>query len=305
MACPHVTICLPTLEGEHDLERLLPALAAQVGCGALELVAIDSSSTDRTQELLRAAGARLQVIPRAEFRHGGTRNLLAQLAAGEVCVFLSQDALPADPEFLSKLLAPFEDPRVAGVTARVLPHGDDDPLTARTVLAAPEAQAESERRQLDPGQSLAQLAPARRDELVRFNDVASAIRRELLLELPFPDVDFGEDSAWAALALDAGHALVFCAEARVLHAHRYGPRAAFERYRVDAAYQRTAHGVRVRPGIFSVLKGVAYEVCADVRHVAGEGRGWLHLARSPFLRGAQVLGQWFGTHGWNPGAPRL
>lgn len=304
MTCPSVTVCLPTLEGERDLERLLPALAAQVGCGAVELVAIDSSSTDRTPDLLRAAGARMQVIPRSDFRHGGTRNLLAQLATGEVCVFLSQDALPSGPDFLAELLAPFEDPEVAGVTARVLPNRYDDPLTARTVLAAPEAQLASERRQLDAGQSLAQLAPARRDQLVRFNDVASAIRREVLLELPFPDVDFGEDSAWAALALDAGHALVFCAKAEVMHAHRYGPKAAFERYRVDAAFQRTAHGVRVRPGIFSVLKGVAYEVCADVRHVTAEGRGWLHLLRSPFLRGAQVLGQWFGTRGWNPGGPK-
>ena len=90
-----------------------------------------------------AWGARVQRIERSEFRHGPTRNLLAAQARGELLVFLSQDALPDGSDFLKKLTAPFHDPRVAGSTARVLPHEDDDPLTARTVLSAPEAATES------------------------------------------------------------------------------------------------------------------------------------------------------------------
>lgn len=321
MQGPRISVCLPVLNGAADLERLLPVLAAQVGVGEIEIVAIDSSSTDASVDLLQAAGARVTVIPRSAFRHGPTRNRLAEMAAGELCVFLSQDALPADEHFLAKLTGPLQAglgaggdssgsdsaarPRISGATARVLPHPADDPLTARTVLDAPEAASKSEVRRLPAGARLADLAPEERDALVRFNDVASAIRREVLLELPFPDVPFAEDAAWAALALDAGHALAFVAEAVALHAHRYGPRTAFERYRVDAAWQRRAHGVRVRPGLVSVLRGFLFELRADVRHVSGQGAGWLHLARAPFLRGGQVLGQWFGSRGWVlPGTKR-
>ncbi len=322
MEGPRISVCLPILNGAVDLARLLPALAGQVGVGEVEVVAIDSSSTDSSVEQLEAAGARVEVIPRSAFRHGPTRNRLAGMARGEICVFLSQDALPADEHFLASLTSPLlglssdlavgspegaagSPPRISGATARVLPHPADDPLTARTVLHAPEAGSESEIRRLPAGARLADLPPEERDDLVRFNDVASAIRREVLLELPFPDVPFAEDAAWAALALDAGHALAFVAEAVVLHAHRYGPRTAFERYRVDAAWQRRAHGVRVRPGLISVLRGFLFELRADVRHVSGEGAGWLHLCRAPFLRGGQVLGQWFGSHGWVlPGTKR-
>lgn len=305
MGQPDVSVCLPILNGAPDLERLLPALASQVGAGTVEIVAIDSSSDDDSVALLEAAGARVERIPRSDFRHGPTRNQLARMARGAICVFLSQDALPGGPEFLARLVAPLEGQGVAGATARVLPHAGDDPLTARTVLDAPEASATSELRRLPAGGRLADLPPAERDALARFNDVASAIRRDVLLELPFPDVPFAEDAAWAALALDAGYALVFAAEAVALHAHRYGPRAAFERYRVDAAWQRRAHGVRVRPGIVSVVRGFLYELRADVRHVSGRKAGWLHLARAPFLRGGQVLGQWFGSRGWVlPGTKR-
>ena len=303
MAPPRVSVCLPTWNGARDLRRLLPALLAQQGVGDLEILAVDSSSTDDSVELLRAAGAKVEVRPKDEFRHGPTRNRLASMARGEVCVFLSQDALPASDDFLTLLLAPLEDGAVAGSTARVLPHPSDDPLTARTVLEAPEAQAKSMRCALEQGQVLASLPRPDREDLLRFNDVASAVRREVLAAIPFPDLPFGEDSAWAARALEEGHALVFAADAVVLHAHRYGPRTAFERYRVDAAFQRLVHGIQVRPRLVSVLRGWLFEMRADVKHVLLCRTGWLHLLRAPFLRGGQVLGQWFGTRGWNlPGS---
>ena len=51
------------------------------------------------------------------------------------------------------------------------------------------------------------------------------------------------------------------------HAHRYGPRGAFRRYRVDAVFLREFHGFAVRPSLFSTMKGIAYELREDWRHV--------------------------------------
>ena len=300
MGPPRISVCLPIWNGASDLKRLLPALQRQNGEWDLEIVAIDSSSADDSVAQLQAAGAQVVIQPQEAFRHGPTRNRLASMAQGELCVFLSQDALPAGDDFLSRLVEPLEDPAVVGATARVLPHPEDDPLTARTVLEAQEASAVHQRCELAPGTVLADLGREERAGLLRFNDVASVIRREALVALPFPDLPFGEDSAWAAKALDAGHALVFAAGAVVLHAHRYGPRSAFERYRVDAVFQRQVHGIAVRPSLFSVLRGWIFELRADVKHVSVHRRGWHHLLRAPLLRAGQVLGQWFGTRGWNP-----
>lgn len=292
MGSPRVSILLPTLDAESDLARLLPALERQRlggggdaggGASAIERVAIDSSSSDRTRELLERAGFRVERIERAQFGHGRTRNALARLAKAPLVVFLSQDALPRDDDFLARLLAPFEDERTAGVYARVLPHEDDDPLTRRSVLDAPEARD-------------VPLTHEPRDDpaSVRFNDVASALRASVLRELPFPDVAFGEDVAWARAACAAGWRVRFEPRALVLHAHRYGVRSAFERYKVDAAFHRRLDGRRIRPSLWSVLRGTGYELARDLEYVRKNG-GAAHLLRAPFLRAAQVLGQYAGS----------
>lgn len=300
MPQPTISILIPTLNAERDLERLLPALLAQRRWQECELCVIDSSSSDCTRQILRARGARVQRIERSQFRHGATRNQLVGLAKAEHCVFLSQDALPVGSDFLDELLRPLSDARVAGVTARVLPHPEDDPLTARTVLAAPEAASESKVHELPQGHATWPEDPLQRGELLRFNNVASCLRRSVLLELPFPDVPFGEDVAWAARVLSRGWRTAFAAKAVVQHAHRYTPTQAFERYRVDAVFQRRTHGLRVRPNLYSVLRGIAYEMREDLRHLSREGGMIANLWRSPALRVAQVVGQYCGSRGWNP-----
>lgn len=289
MQSPRVSILLPTWNGERDLARLLPRLAEQRIDGGFEIVAIDSDSKDKTRELLEAAGASVERIEQREFKHGATRNRAASRARGEFLVFLSQDALPRGVDFLAKLVAAFDDEKIAGVTCRILPHASDDPLTARTVLDAPEASSEP--------RTLEGVSKKRRDDDVRFNDVASAIRASVFRELPFPDVAFGEDVAWADLALARGWRVRFAPECVVFHAHRYSPRQAFERYKIDAEFQRVVHDRRVRPSLVSVLKGIAYEVRRDWSFVRRERAPWTALWRSPFLRAAQVFGQYVGSRG--------
>jgi rhamnosyltransferase len=246
----------------------------------------------------------VRTIARTDFGHGRTRNLAAGDARGELLVFLSQDAVPADRAFIARLVAAFDDPRTAGAYARVLPHDDDDPLTRRTVLDQLEASPEPRAWDLDGGGELAGLEPEVRAAELRFNNVASAIRASVLRALPFPDVPFGEDFGWAARALEAGHRIRYVPAAVVLHAHRYGPREAFQRYRTDAAFHREVHGHRVRPDLVSALRGLLYEWRADLRFLTGPG-AWQHtgpevllaLVRSPLLRGAQVAGQYAGSRG--------
>ena len=304
---PLVSVLIPTWNGEAHLARLLPALRMQALPGGLELRVTDSSSDDGTQELLRSEaqsaqwnskdlrGLRLETISRADFHHGRTRNELARQARGEFLVFLSQDALPQGEDFLQKLLLPFDDERVAGVTARVLPQPSDDPLTQRTVLADVQASSTAQVRCLEGAGSFDALDGPARLDMLRFNNVASAIRTRAFREFPFPDVDFGEDFAWAARVLNAGWKIAFEPQALVLHSHRYGPRSAFERYRVDAQFHANIHRHPLRPSLASAVRGIGYEVWADLGFVLKRGCAPWHLLRSPGLRIGQVLGQWRGS----------
>ncbi len=305
MTDPLVSIVLPTWNGAEDLRRLLPRLASQDLPGGFEIRAVDSSSTDETRDLLRAAGAHVETIPKSEFRHGRTRNLAAASARGRLLVFLSQDAEPADDDFLRLLTGAFDDERVAGATSRVLPRPEDDSLTRRTVLELPEAAEEPVLRDLDAVAGLWELSPEQRAAYLRFNNVSSAIRADVFERIPFPDVAFGEDFAWAARVLTAGWRLRYVPAARVYHAHRYGPRKAFERYRVDAAFHRQVHGYRLRPTLRSAVRGYLYEVRQDLRFLRRtRARDWLGSSlRSPVLRAAQLAGQYCGSHGLVGGPP--
>ncbi|HJM56478.1 MAG TPA: glycosyltransferase [Planctomycetota bacterium] len=304
---PRVSVLIPTWNGLDHLKRLLPALRSQILPGGVELCVTDSSSSDGTAEFLKAEsesgawtagdlrGISVRTIERERFHHGRTRNQLAESAHGEFLVFLSQDALPQGGDFLATLLQPFEDEKVAGVTARVLPDPSHDPLTRRTVLGDAQANAVGHERSLGDARSFDALSGAERLDVLRFNNVSSAIRARVFGELPFPDVDFGEDFAWAGSALRAGWKTVFMPEAVVLHSHRYGARSAFERYRQDARFHSASHGHRLRPSLLSALRGIVYEVGADALFILrGGGAPW-HLLRSPGLRTGQILGQWVGS----------
>ena len=306
MTAPSLSVVLPTWQGRADLERLLPRLLEQTLWPGTELVAIDSGSTDGSIDVLESAGARVESIDQREFRHGGTRNRAAAWAHGEILVFLSQDTVPVGVGFLERLVEPFEDERVAGVCARVLPHPDSDLLTSRTVLDLPEASSEPEVRELGDHDGLWEFDAEQRARLLRFNNVASAIRADVLRRIPFPDVAFGEDFAWAARALTAGWKLVYHPQAAVEHAHRYGPLSAYRRYRTDALFHAESHGWKLRPSLWSALRGIGFELradwaCARSRGLARHARD---LARAPLLRGAQVLGQYVGSRGSRPSRQR-
>ncbi len=130
-----VSVLIPTYQGMEFLDRLMGGLAEQDLKLDWDVYAIDSSSSDGTWEALEAWGERLPVklsrerITTVEFDHGDTRNLLAARTRGDLLVFLTQDAIPSDPSFLSKLVKNFEDPEVAAVTCRNVPRPDAHHLT--------------------------------------------------------------------------------------------------------------------------------------------------------------------------------
>ena len=112
-----ISVILPTFQAAAYWPAWLEAMQQQTL--SAELVVVDSSSTDGTADLARAAGARVAVIPQTSFDHGASRNLGASLASGEVLVFMTQDARPAHPEFLAQLVAPLAQP----MPGPVLPSG--------------------------------------------------------------------------------------------------------------------------------------------------------------------------------------
>ena len=128
MISMQTSIILLTKNGGSIFSEVLERLFGCKGIDKAEILMIDSGSTDLTKEYARQySKIQLFEIKSSDFGHGKTRNLGASLAKGDILIFLVQDAIPANPHFLEKLIAPFSDTRVAGVYGRQLPRPATNP----------------------------------------------------------------------------------------------------------------------------------------------------------------------------------
>lgn len=197
---------------------------AQQNCQPSETLVIDSESDDASDELFRAAGARVVVIPRAGFDHGGTRQMAVEMLPDiDIFVFLTQDAILAGKDDLESILACFRDEKVGAAYGRQLP---------RDQAGAIEAHA---RFYNYPGQSRVRSAsdiPELGIKAAFFSNSFAAYRRSALQAAGgFPGkVILGEDMYVAARMLLQGWKIAYCAEAQVFHSHDYSMWDEFRRY---------------------------------------------------------------------------
>lgn len=237
-----ISVLMPTWQGIEFLERALRALASQRCSLPWDFLAVDSGSTDGTWELLERFERSFPVpfakerIDKVQFDHGDTRNLLASRSTGDLLVYLTQDAIPSREDWLARLAANFDDERVAAAYCRNVPRPDARLLTR--IFSAGDPGYASGRREtrLPPADVYARLSAHEKRLLWNFNDVASAVRRELWERHPFPRTWFGEDVLMARALLEAGFTVVYDDEATVEHSHDYGPEETQARAEIDGRF---------------------------------------------------------------------
>ena len=123
-----VSIVIPTMNAGRAFGTVLHRIMGQ-GRQPIEIVCADAGSTDGTRHIVSQFPlARLVEI--AEPPGPAAWNRAMGEAKGDVVAFLAQDAVPANGDWLSHLVAPFDDESVAGVYGRQEATLDSDPLSA-------------------------------------------------------------------------------------------------------------------------------------------------------------------------------
>jgi GT2 family glycosyltransferase len=293
------TVAIPVLNGGAGLADVLTALRAQRLEGDLEVLVCDSGSTDGSAELARGHGATVIEIEPTQFSHGGTRNLLMQRAAGDHVAFLTQDALPTDERWLSRLLDGFE---LAGDVGLVfgpyVPRPDASPMVARELTHwfaafAPDGRPRVDR--LDEGE---RDLPAR--ELLGprgfFTDANGCISRDAWQHVPFRAIPYAEDHALAHDMLRAGYAKVCIPDAAVVHSHDYSELEWLRRTFDETRALHDLYGYVEPANLRTTSLKLWGLVGADWRWAGATGRRSLVLLpKSVLHHGARIAGAVLGT----------
>lgn len=208
-------VILPALNAEAYFSDFLPALEAQT-IRPKRFIVIDSSSTDNTVALAKQAGAETILITRSEFNHGRTRMLGVNLVAldCDIAVFLTQDAILANPHAIETLLRAFDNPAIDVAYGRQLPREQADAIEtfARTFNYPG----------ISENRSKADIARIGFMTCFLSNSFA-AYRISRLIEFGgFPDnCILGEDTLTVAKMILLGSVIRYEADAQVYHSHGY------------------------------------------------------------------------------------
>ena len=279
-----VSVVIPTLNAEPHLARQIAMLATQT-VPVAEVIVIDSSSVDATVDIATAAGCRVVTIPRREFDHGDTRNRAAQLAEGDVVIFMTQDALPSNNSFIEHLVQPIFDGSVAATYARQIAYPNATPPEqyARELNYPPTSHVMSFDDVADHG-----------IKAFFFSNVASAVSRSHFDEVGgFPArTIMNEDMLLCSKLLNSGQRVGYCANAVVFHSHNYKLTQQFKR-NFDIGAFVSLQGQQL--GNTRAGKSGVNFALGQLRHLVQAGH-WRWLPRTIADLAIRLVAYRLGTH---------
>ncbi|MCD7868746.1 MAG: glycosyltransferase family 2 protein [Clostridiales bacterium] len=162
-------------------------------------------------------------LRKEEFDHGGTRRKAAAFSDGDILVFMTQDAIPADRDLIGNLVRPILDGEDIGASyAHQLPREDCALLERYTRMFN------------YPSESCVKRAgdvPVYGIKTYFCSNVCAAYERKAYEEAGgFPErAIFNEDMICAANMIRKGYGVAYAADARVFHSHNYSGRQQFHR----------------------------------------------------------------------------
>ena len=219
-----ISIIIPTLNGGALFKKVLESVDAQQIEEEVELLVMDSCSTDNSAAIAREFGAKIVSVQRSEFDHGGTRTRAAHMAKGDILLFMTQDAVLANSRAFAKLIAPLRaQDNIAVSYGRQLPCENAAPAAAHLrVFNYPDTPA------------IRTYEDRRRYGLktVFVSNSFAAYKKDLLQKIGYfqDGLIFGEDTCTVGRLLLDDLAIQYVPEAAVYHSHNYSLLEEFKRH---------------------------------------------------------------------------
>jgi glycosyltransferase involved in cell wall biosynthesis len=263
-------------EADH-LDRLLCGIVQQdLEKSGIEIIAVDSGSSDDSPERLKRHGVNVLFVTPEDFSFGRSCNIGCEAARGDFVAFVSAHAYPVHRYWLSELIKPFEDPKVALSYGKQRGNGQTS-YSERQIFKTwyPDSW------QGDPDPPFC-------------NNANSAIRRSVWEKLRFDESLTGlEDIDFAKRAILSGYTIKYTPDAEITHVHEQPATAVFNRYRREAIACRRIFADQ-NFSLFDFIKLYTVNVTSDVYHAWHDGEFRRHFGDICVFRLMQFLGVYTG-----------
>ncbi len=269
------SIVIRTYNEANHIGRLLDGILQQT-VKDIEIILVDSGSTDSTLDIARRYPVQVLQISPDEFTFGRSLNAGISQASRDLVVIASGHVFPVYPDWLEHLLAPFANPEIA------LTYGK---------------QRGNHLTKFSEQQIFRQWFPEisnQRQEHPFCNNANAAIRRTLWESQPYDERLSGlEDVAWAKRVFDEDLGISYVAEAEVIHVHAESPQDVYNRYRREAiAFKRIFPEERFT--IWDFTKLVSTNIFNDLLRSAQARSMWQHISDILWFRWMQFWGTYQG-----------
>ena len=280
------SIVIRCFNEEEHIGRLLHGVMRQTEKD-VEIVLVDSGSTDDTVKIASRYPIKLVTIRPEDFSFGRALNLGCDAASGEFLVFASAHVYPVYKTWLEKILAPFEDPQIGLVYGKQRGN-ESTKYSEKQVFAS----WFGETSQLPQDQPFC-------------NNANTAIRKSIWQQVPYDESLTGlEDLAWAKRIIKMGHKIGYEAGAEIIHVHNEAWKNVLNRYRREAiALKRICPEQQFRASDFVRL--LASNVMSDYYHAWHDGEFWKNLSSIPMFRTMQFWGSYRGFNQAGPPSNQL
>jgi glycosyltransferase involved in cell wall biosynthesis len=249
---PICSIIIRAHNEEKHLGRLLTGIQHQT-LQEIETIVVDSGSTDSTLSVARQYPVQIVHVQPEEFTFGYSLNQGIEQARGEYIVMASAHVYPVYPDWLERLIAPFDDPQVGLVYGK---------------------QRGNAKTKFSEHQVFSRWYPDRsqpRQPYPFCNNANAAIRRSLWELQRYDETLPGlEDLDWAHRMMGMGYAIAYVAEAETIHVHEETPPGVYNRYRREAmAFKRIFPQEHF--GLWDFLRLFVSNSASDLWHAFQQG----------------------------------
>ncbi len=225
-----VSIIIPTKNAGPEFAFLMKVLKLQEGFREIEIVIVDSGSTDNTVGIARNNNAVVVEIKPSEFTHSHARNLGAENASGDYLLFTVQDALPPSSTWLYELFQVLKNEEVVAVSCAETPRQDADLFYRQICWNHYNFLGVNENdRIFSLPENIDYISLRQNGQL---SDLANLISREVFEKYRYR-LNYAEDLDLGIRLIKDGYKIAFLGSVRIIHSHNRLPWYFLKRGYVD------------------------------------------------------------------------